>query len=57
MLTSARCVRVPEVEETVVAAARCDTVLEEECREARLELPKQACRQGLQGHLGKPLRV
>ena len=28
--------------------------IQEECREAVLELPKQACRRGLEGNLSKP---
>ena len=28
--------------------------IQEECREAVLELPKQACRSGLEGDLSKP---
>ena len=28
--------------------------IQEECRQAVLELPKQACRRGLEGNLSKP---
>ena len=31
--------------------------IQEECREAVLELPKQACRRGLEGNLSKPTKL
>ena len=56
-ITESRCIRVPQVEAGEEGAQRCLTTLEEECREAELELPKQACRNLLEGDLRKPLRV
>jgi len=50
------CIQVPEVKEVAerVPAQKCKVHIQEECREAVLELPKQACRSGLEGDLSKP---
>jgi len=49
------CIQVPEVREVEERGAqKCKVHIQEECREAVLELPKQACRSGLEGDLSKP---
>jgi len=49
------CIQVPEVKEVEERGAKkCKVHIQEECREAVLELPKQACRSGLEGDLSKP---
>merc|ERR1719397_2420042 len=50
------CIQVPEVREVEERGAqKCKVHIQEECREAVLELPKQACRSGLEGDLSKPI--
>ena len=56
-ITESRCIRVPQAEVEEEGAQKCLSTLEEECREAELELPKQACRNLLEGELRKPVRV